>query len=207
MNSDPWENSQRESSQRSPSPQASFPRATIAHRRLSYLTMGLGIVLANLGALLLISPGALAVSMFPLSMAAVMIVGQYIGLNRGFPDLLELVNFVLMVILVLCLILTLAFPPILIVLAITVPTHLKNREFNRQVQAAQREGIARPRFAKLTLAEILWVFLVLALILGPASMISRMERSQRDRHWESQRKPASQTSVRASYLHAVQTVA
>lgn len=170
-NANPEEHDKNESQRSCCETSAEFPPIPSVHRTFSYLTMGLGILLANFGVLLWMSPGAMMLSLLPLSMAVVLIAGQYIGLSRGFPDLLELANLVLIVLLGLCLLLALAFPPILIVLAITVPTHILNREFNRQLRAAQTAGLKRIHFAKLTLAEILGAFLILALILGPASLV------------------------------------
>lgn len=139
------------------------------------LVMGIGILISILGVVGLDNPNQRGQALITIGLGAALIVGQYVGFTRRNRVCLAVVNGILGAMTLMFFLLMFALPPLFLTLfAITATMLMMNWNHRRMIIAQERAGTPRPESAKITLRELLGAFVVLALILGPAKIISQM---------------------------------
>ncbi len=149
------------------------------HRNLTIVAMATGILIAipatvicealvldsNPQGLLLAAPiGAIGLTLITV---------QYLGVTRGHRFALQTSNLILLAISAGLFVLALLNPLVLLLVWALLATVKMNRDHLIAVDAAERVGLLPSRRTSLTLTELMGAFVVLALIFGPASLITR----------------------------------
>ncbi|RCS44737.1 hypothetical protein DTL42_17620 [Bremerella cremea] len=141
----------------------------------TFLVMGIGILISILGAAWLNMPFERDKGVVLLGLGTVLIVGQYVGITRRNRVCLAIANGILIAIVLLFVLLTIAYPPLFFLFAAITATILKMNWHHRTAILHQEQaGVPNPASTRMTLRELLGAFVILALILGPAQILSRM---------------------------------
>ncbi len=137
--------------------------------------MTVGILISILGVAAFDGPFNRVAGGIMLGLGITLIVGQYVGMTRRNRFCLAFVNGILAAMTLIFLLLVFAFPPLFLAFFAVTATLLIMNWYHRAVMLDQEQaGVPKPASTRITLQELLGAFVVLALILGPAKIISRL---------------------------------
>lgn len=135
--------------------------------------MTLGILVAILGTAAVSQSSGSKGGLILLGIGGTLIVGQYVGVTRRIPFYLALVNGILIGFSLLSGLLSVILPPMIAICMITATMLFMNWHHRATMAEQDQAGVPKPEFGRVTMREILGAFVVLALILGPATFVSR----------------------------------